>query len=118
MLKKQLYERVRSIVARVAHRDLHLLPMRDRLSNDNSSFRRLLPMRYTYRASNEGWVDYWLPTGGFELSLQLYSMTYLDGRPMRSAKCLSLNIPSIPPFTTFRVSLLRPEVLLNNSLAS
>lgn len=111
MNKRRLFDLARSVVAKLAQRELVLLP----LANDRrTTGDQILPLRYSYRASVEAWVEYRVSVGGADLFYQLFPMIHANGQPAAGPLCFSTKIASVKRDDVLRVCLTDPAVRLND----
>jgi len=83
------------------------------LTPSGRSPRLLLPLYYDYRATAAGSVDYTAVASGNQLSYNLYSMSFSDGKPVAGEHSLSCEVPGIRRGDVLTVSLVEPSIALN-----
>ena len=73
----------------------------------------LLPLRYSYRATPEGLVDFTALLPGLDLSFRVHEMSFTDGNPGAGDLVLACNLPAIKRGDVLTVNLLEPSLSLN-----
>src|ERR1700722_2543347 len=75
----------------------------------------LLPLRYSYRASPEGLIDFTVLLEGSDLSFRLHAMSFTDGTRGAGDLVLACNLPAIERGDVLTVNVLEPSLSLNGS---
>ena len=114
MIKKALLGLAKSAAAKTLRRELVMLPLSGTETLPQGS--RLLPLRYTYRASLDGFIEYQLLVAGNDLQYDLYAMGYSGRQPVPGPHSLSLKLSSVTPQDTLRVHLTKPAAWFNGEL--
>jgi 2-polyprenyl-3-methyl-5-hydroxy-6-metoxy-1,4-benzoquinol methylase len=73
----------------------------------------LLPLRYAYRASPEGLIDFTALLAGSDLSFRLHAMSFADGARRAGELVLACNLHAIERGDILTVDLLKPSLSLN-----
>lgn len=114
MDKQQIIGYLKSFVRKVFDRDIAFLPSNGKgIVFDISNGLSLLPLKYTYRSSSQGWVIYEFVSEGTNLRYVLSSMEYSGRRPVVGHPYISLEIGNICFGDVLRVNLLSHEILWN-----
>jgi 2-polyprenyl-3-methyl-5-hydroxy-6-metoxy-1,4-benzoquinol methylase len=74
----------------------------------------LLPLRYTYRATPQGLVDFTAFQAGSDISYRLHAMSFVDGT-RAGELVLACDFPTIERGDVLTVNLLEPSISLNSS---
>ena len=75
----------------------------------------LLPLRYSYRASPEGLVDFTVLLAGLDLSFRLHTMSFTDGTRCAGDLVLACDLPAITRGDVLTLNVLEPSLSLNGS---
>jgi SAM-dependent methyltransferase len=102
-------------LGKLLKREILILPRGSRpIVFNRTEGRRLLPLKYTYRARADGCVQYEIQLSGRALNYNLYVMSFGPGlRPERGELCSSYNILSPERGHKLEVSLLEPKAWIN-----
>ncbi len=73
----------------------------------------LLPLRYSYRASPEGLIDFTALLPGLDLSFRLHTMSFTNGTLGAGDLLLACNLPAIERGDVLTVNVLEPSLSLN-----
>jgi 2-polyprenyl-3-methyl-5-hydroxy-6-metoxy-1,4-benzoquinol methylase len=107
---------IKRLVRRSLARELFLFP---RVVNDLAlpvpQIGGILPLRYTYRASDEGMLDYEVLTSGTDVEYRLQTMTFHDMRPTPGSDCLSFTVPQVMQGDLISVGLYSSLAQLNGN---
>jgi 2-polyprenyl-3-methyl-5-hydroxy-6-metoxy-1,4-benzoquinol methylase len=75
----------------------------------------LLPVRYSYRTSPEGLVDFTVLLAGLDLSFRLHTMSFTDGTRCAGDLMLACDLPAITRGDVLTLNVLEPSLSLNGS---
>jgi 2-polyprenyl-3-methyl-5-hydroxy-6-metoxy-1,4-benzoquinol methylase len=75
----------------------------------------LLPLRYSYRASPEGLIDFTVLLAGLDLSFRLHAMSFTEGTRGAGALIVACDLPTIERGDLLTVNVLEPSVSLNGA---
>ncbi|MCM3902717.1 MAG: class I SAM-dependent methyltransferase [Pyrinomonadaceae bacterium] len=115
MIKTKAASLVKYIVAKSLKRRLVFLPLSENGSGAGAwQIKDLLLMRYTYRASSEGFVTYQLQEDGRDLQFSLYTMALLGSQPISGELCFSFQLPSVTRGDNLRINLNEPGAWMND----
>ena len=81
--------------------------------HENSS--EILPLRYSYRASPEGLINFTVMLAGSDLSFRLHAMSFTDGRRGAGDLVLACDLPAVDRGDVLTVNVLEPSLSLNGS---
>src|ERR1700687_411846 len=81
--------------------------------HENSA--ELLPLRYSYRASPEGLINFTVLLAGLDLSFRLHAMSFTDGRRGTGDLVLACDLPVVDRGDVLTVNVLEPSLSLNGS---
>jgi len=73
----------------------------------------LLPLRYSYRSSPEGLIDFTALLPGLDLSFRLHTMSFTNGTLGAGDLLLACNLPAIERGDVLTVNVLEPSLSLN-----
>ena len=73
----------------------------------------LLPLRYVYRASPEGLIDFTALLAGSDLSFRLHAMSFIDGICSAGKLVLACDLPATQRGDVLTVNVLEPSLSLN-----
>jgi 2-polyprenyl-3-methyl-5-hydroxy-6-metoxy-1,4-benzoquinol methylase len=76
---------------------------------------QLLPLRYSYRASPEGLIDFTVLLAGLDVSFRLHAMSFTGGRRGAGDLVLGCDLPAIERGDALTVNVLEPSLFLNGS---
>jgi hypothetical protein len=120
MLRRTIVKLARSVIANVFRREVVFLPLGSRTNGthlmfDVSKGHSLLPLRYDYRATADGWVNYQTQAAGHELHYSLYSAAYSENhQPVPGPLLFSFRANGVGRGDRIRVNLLKPCARLND----
>lgn len=78
--------------------------------------KNLLSVKYSYRASTDGFVSYKLQEPGSELRYSLSTMALSGMKPVPGELCCSFTVPSVKRGDSLRVNLITQEAWINEKL--
>ena len=112
-MRAKLSALAKKLAGDMVGRDLIALP-HSKTRHFSGSKSNLLPIRYDYRASEQGTVTYRTVQTGTDLRFQLFSMAFEGQRPVPGQELLSFDLPKLSVGDVLRVSLLDPLTWLND----
>jgi hypothetical protein len=114
MIKIKAANLVKYVVAKTLKLRLVFLPLGEN-GNATGAWKKknLLLLRYSYRASAEGFVTYQIQEAGTDLEYELYNMGLSGRQPIPGELCFSFHVPTIKRGDTLRVNLINPAAWIN-----
>lgn len=115
MSKKSWKTRARSVASQILGREVVLMPPGRRgVVFDTPDPSAILPVRYTYRASDEGLATYQFLRPGQGLRFELWTVRFDKRKPQVGQLGLTCCVPEVAAGDVLKVSLLEPQAWLND----